>query len=288
MAHQALLLLSCLAGATGFTALHHTPMGMQGMPLRRASVAACSHFAPFAPARHIRVFGDTALSMLELETSELRRGDLKDRRGVKWTEVEERTLLAAMAAAGIAREEGAEVSGYLSFIPFAKTVNHLFLEHRNEMGIAQKARILLLKGPVANKGNENSAGAGVSGLIGVSQDRRKSMDKNRWMARVWLGGKDHYLGLYATAPEAGWARDRVAVAVLGEPSPGATWKQLFNYPDEAAALVSPDGALQPLSKDAHKSLKKLYAAAIEGEGATMHPMMLELWRLHGLSGVDAE
>lgn len=130
-----------------------------------------------------RVFGDTALSMLELETSELRRGDLKDRRGVKWTEVEERTLLAAMAAAGIAREEGAEVSGYLSFIPFAKTVNHLFLEHRNEMGIAQKARILLLKGPVANKGNENSAGAGVSGLIGVSQDRRKSMDKNRSLPR---------------------------------------------------------------------------------------------------------
>ena len=51
---QALLVLSCLIGATGYTPLHRMPLGMQRMPLCRASVAAQSHFAPFAPARHLR------------------------------------------------------------------------------------------------------------------------------------------------------------------------------------------------------------------------------------------
>ena len=54
LAIQALLVLSCLTGATGYTPLHHMPLGMQRMPLCRASTAAQSHFAPFAPARHLR------------------------------------------------------------------------------------------------------------------------------------------------------------------------------------------------------------------------------------------
>ena len=51
---RALLVLSCLAGATGFTALHHMQQGTQKMPLGRASEAARSHFHPFAPFRHLR------------------------------------------------------------------------------------------------------------------------------------------------------------------------------------------------------------------------------------------
>ena len=54
VALQALLVLSCLAGATGFTALHHMQQGIQGMPLGRASEAAHSHLYPFAPSRHLR------------------------------------------------------------------------------------------------------------------------------------------------------------------------------------------------------------------------------------------
>jgi len=37
VALQALLVLSCLIGATGFTALHHMQQWTQGMPLGRAS-----------------------------------------------------------------------------------------------------------------------------------------------------------------------------------------------------------------------------------------------------------
>ena len=54
MALKVLLVLSCLAGATGFTTLHHMPLGMQGVPLRGASLSARSHFAPFAPSHHLR------------------------------------------------------------------------------------------------------------------------------------------------------------------------------------------------------------------------------------------
>ena len=54
VAFQALLVLSCLAGATGFTTLHQMPLGIQRMPLCRASEAARSHFAPFTAVRHQR------------------------------------------------------------------------------------------------------------------------------------------------------------------------------------------------------------------------------------------
>ncbi|KAJ1483586.1 hypothetical protein T484DRAFT_1799604 [Baffinella frigidus] len=57
-------------------------------------------------------------------------------------------------------------------------------------------------------------------------------------------GKKHNLGSFDTAPEAARSRDSL----------------FFNFPDKAAALVSPDGALHPLPDDANKNTKKFYAA----------------------------
>ncbi|KAJ1482454.1 hypothetical protein T484DRAFT_3636226 [Baffinella frigidus] len=62
--------------------------------------------------------------------------------------------------------------------------------------------------------------------------------------------------------------------------PPATFEQFFNFPDEAAALVSPDGALHPLPDNAHKNTKKFYAANAKGGVTKLDPKMLELWRLH--------
>jgi hypothetical protein len=101
-----------------------------------------------------------------LQTSELRRGDLKNRRSVRWIEPEERALLAAMAAAGFNQEEGADVPGYSTFMPFAATAMHLF-GHRSQLGIAKKVRTLLVTGPAANT-RFKSAGSGASGLVGVT------------------------------------------------------------------------------------------------------------------------
>ena len=86
----------------------------------------------------------------------LRNGPLANNRGgcwppsVRWREMDERTLLAAMEAAGLAREEGAAVPVYTTFMPFAATVKHLF-EKRSQIGIATKVRSLLLDCPLANK-----------------------------------------------------------------------------------------------------------------------------------------
>jgi hypothetical protein len=73
---------------------------------------------------------------------------------------------------------------------------------------------------------------------------------------------------------------RTSIAALGEPAPGATFAQFFNFPDEAADLVSPDGALHPLPNDANKNTKKIYAANAKNGVTKIHPKMLELWRLH--------
>ena len=73
---------------------------------------------------------------------------------------------------------------------------------------------------------------------------------------------------------------RTSLAALGEPAPGATFAQFFNFPDEVADLVSPDGALRPLPDNANKNTKKFYAANAKGGVTKIHPKMLELWRLH--------
>ena len=73
---------------------------------------------------------------------------------------------------------------------------------------------------------------------------------------------------------------RTSLAARGEPAPGETFAQFFNFPDEAADLVSPDGALRPLPDDAHNTAKKIYAANATGGVTKIHPKMLELWRLH--------
>ena len=73
---------------------------------------------------------------------------------------------------------------------------------------------------------------------------------------------------------------RTNLAALGEPAPGATFAQFFNFPDEAADLVSPDGALHPLPDDAYTNIKKFYAANAKNGVTKIHPKMLELWRLH--------
>ena len=117
-------------------------------------------------------------------------------------------------------------------------------------------------------------------------------------------GTLHSLGLFDTAPEGAQARDRcvsprlpplcsalpptftpptppvlgrrTSIAALGEPA----FAQFFNFPDEAADLVSPDGALHPLPDDANTNTKKFYAANAKGGVTKIHPKMLELWRLH--------
>jgi len=121
-------------------------------------------------------------------------------------------------------------------------------------------------------------------------------------------GKQYSLGYFDTAPEGARARDRcvsprlpplcsaltpsfipltlpalgrrTSIAALGEPAPGATFAQFFHFPDEAADLVSPDGALHPLPDDANKTTQKIYAANAKGGVTKIHPKMLELWRLH--------
>ena len=113
-----------------------------------------------------KMHGDTEERTL-LETSQLRRGDLKDRVSIKYTDLEERTLLAEMAAAGIAREDGAEVPGWSTCMHFAATVMHLFGEHRRQTGIAHKVQQILLNGPRANKTVRCGAGSGATGLVGV-------------------------------------------------------------------------------------------------------------------------
>ena len=50
----------------------------------------------------------------------------------------------------------------------------------------------------------------------------------------------------------------------------------FDFPDDVADLFSPDGALHPLPDDAHKSIKKFYAANAKGGATKIHPTMLEL------------
>ena len=52
-----------------------------------------------------------------------------------------------MEAAGIAREEGAEVPGWNSFKPFAETIALLFGEDCSQQSIAKKVEKLLLDGP---------------------------------------------------------------------------------------------------------------------------------------------
>ena len=69
---------------------------------------------------------------------------------MKWTDEEERTLLAEMAAAGIALEEGAAVPWQATFMPFAASVMHL-LRQRTQMGVASKVRTLLRSSKVSNK-----------------------------------------------------------------------------------------------------------------------------------------
>ena len=81
---------------------------------------------------------------------------------------------------------------------------------------------------------------------------------------------------------------RTSLAALGEPAPGATFAQFFNFPDEAADLVSPDGALHPLPDDAGKNTKKIYAANTKNGVPKIHPKMLELWRLHTRASGTAE
>ena len=56
----------------------------------------------------------------------------------------------------------------------------------------------------------------------------------------------------------------------------------FNFPDEAADVFSPDGALHPLPDD--KSIKKFYAANAKGGGTKIHPTMLERRLLHTQCG----
>ena len=75
-------------------------------------------------------------------------------------------------------------------------------------------------------------------------------------------------------------RCRTSLAALGKPPPGAVFAQFFNFADAAAARVSPDGALQSLPVDAHKNIKKIYAANATHGVTTLHPSMLALWRRH--------
>ncbi|KAJ1485335.1 hypothetical protein T484DRAFT_2020770 [Baffinella frigidus] len=212
------------------------------------------------------------------KAAELRGGALKNvgSGAKKWTDPEERTLLAEMAAAGIAVEEGAEVLHWKKYLPFAKTVADRFGEHRGECSIANKVEQLLLNGPAANKVHHAAGRSGAAGLLGVSFDKTPQ----RWKAQLKLCGKLHFLGYSDTAPEAARAFDRTSLAARGEPAPGATFAQFFNFPDEAAALVSPDGALHPLTDDANKNAKKFYVANAKGGVTKIHPKMLELWRLH--------
>ncbi|KAJ1485329.1 hypothetical protein T484DRAFT_3632687 [Baffinella frigidus] len=221
------------------------------------------------------------------KAAELRGGALKNASGGarRWTDPEERTLLAEMAAAGIAVEDGAEVPKWGTFMPFALTIAHRFGEHRGKQSIAKKVRQLLLKGPAANKVHHAAGRSGAAGLLGVSfrKDNQRSRPRSLphpWEANINVSGKQYKLGTFDTAPEAARARDRASLAALGEPAPGATFAQFFNFPDEAAALVSPHGALHPLPDDAHKSVKKFYAANAKRGVTKLHPKMLELWRLH--------
>ena len=127
--------------------------------------------------RTLLVRGPTASKSTErylVETSELRRGDLKNRVSIKWSDTEERSLLAEMAAAGITRDEGVEVPAWRTFMPFAATVTHILGEHRSQRGIAYKVQMLLLNGPVANKLHWNSAGSGAAGLVGVFRKNERS------------------------------------------------------------------------------------------------------------------
>jgi len=82
-------------------------------------------------------------------------GATKLRDSLKWNDSEERTLLAAMEVAGIAREEGAEVPTWTTFTPFAETVTGL-LGKRSHAGVAQKVRRLLLDVPGADEQEEGS------------------------------------------------------------------------------------------------------------------------------------
>ena len=73
---------------------------------------------------------------------------------------------------------------------------------------------------------------------------------------------------------------RTVLARLYEPGPGATFKDFFNFPDDAAALVSSNGTLQPLPDDANKKMKEIYAANAKGGVAKLQPAMLTLWQEH--------
>ena len=93
------------------------------------------------------------LDVEEGKAERLRGGALKRSNGggAQWTDVEERTLQAEMAAAGIAAEDGAKLPSWDAFMPFAKTVSHLFGEHRSEKSIAHKVHgLAVVKGSTAN------------------------------------------------------------------------------------------------------------------------------------------
>ncbi|KAJ1482462.1 hypothetical protein T484DRAFT_1803936 [Baffinella frigidus] len=129
-----------------------------------------------------------------------------------------------------------------------------------------------MRGPGANKLVFSGPRLGAAGLLGVSFKN----SHQRWVVQLQICGTEHYLGLFNTGPEAARARDRTSLAALGEPAPGATFAQFFNFPDEAAALVLPDGALHPLRDDAHKNTKKFYAANAKKGVTKLHPKLLEL------------
>mmetsp|Transcript_42508 Transcript_42508/g.101162 ORF Transcript_42508/g.101162 Transcript_42508/m.101162 type:complete len:315 (-) Transcript_42508:60-1004(-) len=201
----------------------------------------------------------------------LRRGDLKGAHGqaALWSDVEEQILLAEMRSANVTLYPGGLIPSWSSFRPFAESVRHLFGEHRSRDSVACKVRKLLMNGQPVQRIRK--------GFLGTRVEKRTQ----RWRADISITGKKHYLGLFDAPEQAAWARDRAALAALGEPPPGSTFAQYFNFPDKAGALVGLDGTIKALGVDSNKSLRKLYSAVSDEDGSVkIHPKMLALCRVH--------
>ena len=101
-------------------------------------------------------------------------------------------------------------------IPGPKKMHQLLIEapkgcvpdHRNGNGLDNRRENLRVATRSQNAMNKRIR-AGVSGFRGVTPNKR------RWMAKIRVSGRHHYLGNFATAAEAARAYDSAARALHG-------------------------------------------------------------------------